>query len=262
MCVSPYVLQTVPLAKCHLSSFIHDLNKHCLYHNTKNYYKKKSLSFRFVISDFPVNQICILDAVCVVSLVIFFRSVQPLLRCCQRSALLLVARRQSSSSSASPFTLLSRYVGHSDWYRPNRWGKFSWDFLEHKDTSIEEVDMSYTLINYRGMTNLWTQHHLRTLKLRGCPEVDDWFLAGLHNFQDTLEELDISHCPLITTGGLAALRNLTALKRLNVSSLPKVSSPELVFILLEEMLPKCQITADNCDYSLMQQGVGDTGGQR
>ncbi|XP_017295713.1 distal membrane-arm assembly complex protein 2 [Kryptolebias marmoratus] len=168
---------------------------------------------------------------------------------------------------ASAFYILSmgggfRYVGHSDWYRPNRWGKFSWDFLEHKDTSIEEVDMSYTLINYRGMTNLWTQHHLRTLKLRGCPEVDDWFLAGLHNFQDTLEELDISHCPLITTGGLAALRNLTALKRLNVSSLPKVSSPELVFILLEEMLPKCQITADNCDYSLMQQGVGDTGGQR
>jgi len=52
------------------------------------------------------------------------------------------------------------------------------------------------------------QKSLRTLSLRGCPEVDDWFLARLHVFQDSLEELDISRCPRITTGGLAALRNL------------------------------------------------------
>jgi hypothetical protein len=38
--------------------------------------------------------------------------------------------------------------------------------------------------------------------------VDDWALARLHVFQDTLEELDISCCPHITIGGLAALRNL------------------------------------------------------
>ena len=49
---------------------------------------------------------------------------------------------------------------------------------------------------------------LRTLSLRGCPEVDDWALARLHVFQDTLEELDISCCPDITIGGLAGLGNL------------------------------------------------------
>lgn len=38
--------------------------------------------------------------------------------------------------------------------------------------------------------------------------MDDWFLARLHMLQDSLEELDISHCPRITIGGLAALRNL------------------------------------------------------
>lgn len=95
--------------------------------------------------------------------------------------------------------------------------------------------MSYTLINYRGLSNLGNGLHLvltyflylqhqvlgcimflisegqgsvRTLSLQGCPEVDDWFLARLHIFQDSLEELDISHCPLVTIGGLPALRNL------------------------------------------------------
>uniref|UniRef100_A0A3B3CG28 Distal membrane-arm assembly complex protein 2 n=1 Tax=Oryzias melastigma TaxID=30732 RepID=A0A3B3CG28_ORYME len=143
-----------------------------------------------------------------------------------------------------------RFVGQSDWFRANRRGKFSWDFLQFKNTPLEEVDMSHTLVNYTGLTNLATQKQLRTLRLRGCPEIDDWFLARLHIFQDSLEELDISECPRITTGGLVALRNLKGLKLLNVSSLPRVSSPGLVIILLEEMLPQCQITAEGYNHSL------------
>uniref|UniRef100_A0A1A7X7A0 Distal membrane-arm assembly complex protein 2 n=1 Tax=Iconisemion striatum TaxID=60296 RepID=A0A1A7X7A0_9TELE len=149
-----------------------------------------------------------------------------------------------------------RFVGHSDWFRTDKRGKFSWDFLNHKDTPLEEVDMSHTVINYQGLFNLEEQHHLRTLKLQGCPEVDDWFLAKLHVFQDSLEELDISHCPLITAGGLATLKNLKRLKHLNVSSLPRLPSPGLVIILLEEMLPQCQITADGYDHSLRLAGRG------
>ncbi|XP_022616246.1 distal membrane-arm assembly complex protein 2 [Seriola dumerili] len=143
-----------------------------------------------------------------------------------------------------------RYVDQTDWFRPNQRGKFSWDFMNHKDTHLEEVDMSYTVINYSGLQNLEGQRSLRTLSLRGCSEVDDWFLARLHMFQDSLEELDISHCPRITTGGLAALRNLKGLRRLDISSLPGISTPGLVIILLEEMLPLCQITANGYDHNL------------
>ncbi|XP_074497404.1 distal membrane-arm assembly complex protein 2 [Sebastes fasciatus] len=163
------------------------------------------------------------------------------------------------SDIASAYYILSlkggfRYVGQSEWFRADQRGKFSWDFLEHKNTPLEEVNMSYTVINYRGLGNLEEQKSLRTLSLRGCPEVDDWFLARLHVLQDSLEELDISHCPRITTGGLAALRNLKGLRRLDVSSLPGISSPGLVVILLEEMLPQCQITATGYDHSLRQEG--------
>ncbi|CAB1348748.1 unnamed protein product [Coregonus sp. 'balchen'] len=70
----------------------------------------------------------------------------------------------------------------------------------HWDTSIEEVDVSNTLINYTGLENLGTYHfihgrELRTLSVSGCAEVDHWFLSRLHIFQDTVEELDISNYP-------------------------------------------------------------------
>ncbi|XP_034556819.1 distal membrane-arm assembly complex protein 2 [Notolabrus celidotus] len=160
---------------------------------------------------------------------------------------------------AAAFYILSmkggfRYVGQSEWFHTDRRGKFNWDFLSHKDTQLQDINMSHTLINYRGLENLEGQRSLRTLSLQGCLEVDDWFLARLHIFQDSLEELDISHCPRITSGGLAGLRNLKGLKRLDVSSLPNISSPGLVVILLEEMLPQCQITANGYNFSLRREG--------
>ncbi|XP_061576226.1 distal membrane-arm assembly complex protein 2 [Cololabis saira] len=155
-----------------------------------------------------------------------------------------------------------RYAGQSQWFRADQRGRFSWDFLNHKDSPLEEVDMSHTVINYTGVLNLAEQQSLRTLKLQGCPEVDDWFLARLHVFQESLEELDISDCPRITTGGLPTLRNLKRLKRLNVSSLPGISSPGLVIILLEELLPQCHITADGYDLNLKEAGEEAMDGPR
>uniref|UniRef100_A0A667YCM2 Distal membrane-arm assembly complex protein 2 n=1 Tax=Myripristis murdjan TaxID=586833 RepID=A0A667YCM2_9TELE len=146
-----------------------------------------------------------------------------------------------------------RYAGQTEWFRTDQRGNFSWDFINHKDSPLEEVDMSHTDINYTGLGNLEGQRSLRSLSLRGCTEVDDWFLSRLHVFQDSLEELDISHCPGITTGGLVALRNLKGLRRLDVSSLSRISTPGLVIILLEEMLPHCQITATGYDHSLAQE---------
>ncbi|XP_072314157.1 distal membrane-arm assembly complex protein 2 [Eucyclogobius newberryi] len=149
-----------------------------------------------------------------------------------------------------------RFQGQSDWFRAE---KFSWDFLNHKDCLLEEIDLSYTLINFEGLDNFVEQKSLRTLSLKACPEVDGWFLSKLYMFQDSLEELDISHCPKITAGDLAALRHLKGLKRLNVSSLPAISNPGLIVILLEEMLPKCHIIADGYAFDLPQK---EDNGQR
>uniref|UniRef100_A0A674CRX5 Distal membrane-arm assembly complex protein 2 n=1 Tax=Salmo trutta TaxID=8032 RepID=A0A674CRX5_SALTR len=204
-----------------------------------------------------------------------YLSCQLMRRSCRQVTLLAAAARYRSSIPVAPPSLQSRlllflsqrfhdietilswsswfknrgirqknlFAGQSEWFRSDRRGKFNWDFMNHRDTSIEEVDVSNTLINYTGLENLVKQRGLRTLSVSGCAEVDDWFLSRLHIFQDTLEELDISNCPRISVGGLAALQKLRGLRRLDVSSLPRLQNPGLIAILLEEMLPHCHVTA-------------------
>uniref|UniRef100_A0A672KY51 Si:ch1073-228b5.2 n=1 Tax=Sinocyclocheilus grahami TaxID=75366 RepID=A0A672KY51_SINGR len=103
---------------------------------------------------------------------------------------------------------LKIFAGQSEWLRPDSRGRFSYDLMSTPDKQIEEVDLNGTLINHNGLENLVNQNKLQTLSLRGCPEVDDWFLARLHVFGESLVELDLSHCSRITVGGLAALQNL------------------------------------------------------
>lgn len=52
------------------------------------------------------------------------------------------------------FCYFCRFVGQSEWFRADSRGKFNWDFLNYKDTPVEEVDMSHTIINYVGLSNL------------------------------------------------------------------------------------------------------------
>ncbi|KAL4647407.1 ATP synthase subunit s-like protein [Arapaima gigas] len=156
-------------------------------------------------------------------------------------------QKQYGDNIAAAFYILSlkggfRFEGQSEWFRPNKKGKFSWDFINFQDLSIEEVDVSGTVINYNGLDNLVSQKNLRTLSVQGCPVVDDWFLSRLHIFQDSLEELNLSGCPCVSVGGLASLHHLRKLRRLDLSSLPRVQNPGLVRIMLEEVLPHCHIT--------------------
>lgn len=48
---------------------------------------------------------------------------------------------------------IPRFSSQSEWFRANKKGKFNWDFLDHKDLLLEEVNMNYTLINYSGLSN-------------------------------------------------------------------------------------------------------------
>lgn len=143
-----------------------------------------------------------------------------------------------------------RFAGQSQWFRPDSTGMFS--FMRSPHGQIEEVDLSGTLINHNGLGNLISQNKLKTLSFRGCPEVDDWFLASLHVFGDSLVELDLSDCTHVTVGGLAALQNLRKLKRLDISGLPRLQCPGLVRILLEEMLPHCQVIGVESEQGMIQ----------
>lgn len=46
-----------------------------------------------------------------------------------------------------------RFVEQTEWFCADKRGKFNWDFLNHKDALLQDINMSNTLINHRGLSN-------------------------------------------------------------------------------------------------------------
>ncbi|XP_058136291.1 distal membrane-arm assembly complex protein 2 isoform X3 [Dasypus novemcinctus] len=134
----------------------------------------------------------------------------------------------------------NRFQG-KEWIRPDRRGRFPYDFLKFQTVPVEAVDASGCAINYSGLDNLLPLKELQALWLQRCPHVDDWCLSRLHALADSLQELSLAGCPHISERGLACLHHLRHLRRLDISDLPAVASPGLTQILVEEMLPDCEV---------------------
>ncbi|XP_069602718.1 distal membrane-arm assembly complex protein 2 isoform X1 [Ranitomeya imitator] len=134
-----------------------------------------------------------------------------------------------------------RFKGHTEWFRPDHRGRYTWDFLQHKDVPIESLDLSGSMVTYTGLSNIDALSELRELNLSRCHHLDDWALSRLHVFKDSLEVLSLAGCRQVTERGLATLHHLQNLKHLDLTDLPAVNHKGLTRILLEEMLPACEI---------------------
>ncbi|XP_072464275.1 LOW QUALITY PROTEIN: distal membrane-arm assembly complex protein 2 [Notamacropus eugenii] len=140
-----------------------------------------------------------------------------------------------------------RFQDH-EWILPRDKKQFLRNSLHFQKLLLEEVDASGCVINYYGLENLVFLPSLRSLRLCGCPFVDDWCLSRLHSLGGSLQELSLAGCPQVTERGLACLHHLWNLRRLDISNLPAVSNKGLTQILVEEMLPHCEVVgADYAD---------------
>lgn len=128
-----------------------------------------------------------------------------------------------------------------EWIRATERGYSHRQLLNFQAVPIEAVDVSDCAINYEGLDNLLALKELQSLWLQRCPHVDDWCLSRLHQLAGSLQELSLAGCPRISERGLACLHHLQNLRRLDISDLPAVSNPGLTQILVEEMLPKCEV---------------------
>nr|XP_030730009.1 distal membrane-arm assembly complex protein 2 isoform X4 [Globicephala melas] len=127
-----------------------------------------------------------------------------------------------------------------EWMRPNGRG-LSGELWKLREVPIEAVDASGCAITYQGLDNLLALKELQSLSLQCCPHVDDWCLSRLYQLANSLRELSLAGCPRISERGLACLHHLQNLRRLDISHLPAVSNPGLTQILVEEMLPNCEV---------------------
>uniref|UniRef100_A0A8C3VWF6 Distal membrane-arm assembly complex protein 2 n=1 Tax=Catagonus wagneri TaxID=51154 RepID=A0A8C3VWF6_9CETA len=132
-----------------------------------------------------------------------------------------------------------RFQGN-EWIRSGH-GLSPLEFRKFQEVPVEAVDASGCAINYQGLDNLLALKELQSLSLQHCPHVDDWCLSRLHQLADSLQELSLAGCPRVSERGLACLHHLQNLRRLDISDLPAVSSPGLTQILVEEMLPNCEV---------------------
>ncbi|XP_021106645.1 ATP synthase subunit s-like protein isoform X2 [Heterocephalus glaber] len=128
-----------------------------------------------------------------------------------------------------------------EWIRSDEYRRFSAEVLKFQAVPVEAIDASGCAINYHGLDNLLPLKKLQCLSLQRCPHVDDWCLSRLYLLADSLQELSLAGCPQISERGLACLHHLSNLRRLDISDLPGVEYPGLTQILVEEMLPNCEV---------------------
>ncbi|XP_077192689.1 distal membrane-arm assembly complex protein 2 isoform X2 [Paroedura picta] len=143
-----------------------------------------------------------------------------------------------------------RFRGQTEWYREHNQRQYSVNLGNYRRVPLEGIDFSGSVISYDGLSCLVKLKSLKHLDLSQCPSVDDWSLSLLHVFRDTLEELSLAGCPRVTERGLGCLHHLESLRRLDVSDLPSVRNKSLVQILLEEMLPQCEVVGTCYDNEL------------
>ncbi|XP_029335816.1 distal membrane-arm assembly complex protein 2 isoform X2 [Mus caroli] len=134
-----------------------------------------------------------------------------------------------------------KFQDKEEWIRPNNRSHFLAELQKFQKVPVEAVDASGCAINYQGLSNLLPLKELRSLSLRRCPNLDDWCLSRLYLLAGSLQELSLAGCPRISERGLACLHHLQNLRRLDISDLPAVSHPGLTQILVEEMLPHCEV---------------------
>uniref|UniRef100_H0W1E9 Distal membrane arm assembly component 2 n=1 Tax=Cavia porcellus TaxID=10141 RepID=H0W1E9_CAVPO len=108
------------------------------------------------------------------------------------------------------------------------------------------------VINYHGLDSLLSLKELQSLSLQRCPHLDDWCLSRLYPLAGSLQELLLAGCPRISERGLACLHHLPNLRKLDISDLPAVEFPSLTQILVEEMLPNCEVIGTDWAQGLRQ----------
>jgi len=112
---------------------------------------------------------------------------------------------------------------------------------------VEEIDASEMDILFEGFDNMCSLVKLKKLHLRNCKYIDDWCLSRTHLFSNTLEYLDISGCHSVTERGICTLHPLRNLKTLVINDNPNIQNKELVSLLLQEIIPQCEVVGVQFD---------------
>lgn len=137
-----------------------------------------------------------------------------------------------------------RFKNHNEWIDKTKKDEIS-NFLNkcYANYILEELDLNGYPIRYQHLHFIFNLHYLKSLNLRGCTSINDWYLDKLSAEYPMLEKLDISECKNVTERGIEALYRMPNLKTLIVTNFYGSAAFDLTCFMLEDVNPylTCQI---------------------
>lgn len=112
---------------------------------------------------------------------------------------------------------------------------------ENHTFNVKVVDCSDSSIMKVGFDHLKGCHHIDTVILHTCKNLEKDGLLGLAQLKDTLKVLQVSDCDNIRDEGLVSLGQLSKLQELKIFEMRYVQDWNNVKQKLSGMLPKCHI---------------------
>ncbi|XP_014254589.1 ATP synthase subunit s, mitochondrial isoform X2 [Cimex lectularius] len=132
-----------------------------------------------------------------------------------------------------------RWIGNSDFV-----GHYNSLPLDPKLTgnyNIEEVKADQASISHHGFDHFSGCHNLSTLSFQKCWFVGDKALLKLGVLKDSLVNLEIIACDMVTENGIKDLKHLCNLRFLTIGKLKNVRNFEKNIENLASELPGCKI---------------------
>jgi len=121
---------------------------------------------------------------------------------------------------------------------------------------VEAIDASCSNLVYEGFNNLRNLIFLKSLDVSYCPEIDDWCLDRISGeYQDSLEELDLSGCKMVNLTGLEVLWRLRKLKVLKLKDMDHIPDLGLLCLMLLEENPHLQIVGVDYEDTKLLEGT-------
>ncbi|EEB10954.1 conserved hypothetical protein [Pediculus humanus corporis] len=97
---------------------------------------------------------------------------------------------------------------------------------------VEAINAEKTNLCFEGLQNICQLEYLKSLSLKGLKEINDWCLDWITNeFQNQIEDLDISFCTNITHRGIPSLHRFENLKTLTLEGISEAPEFKLACLI-------------------------------
>lgn len=134
-----------------------------------------------------------------------------------------------------------KFYNSPNWIRADKEKRYNLPSKFVPNVAVEAIDAGDTELLYESVVHFELLQRLKWLSFRNNKHIDDFFLDRLAFFKDSLAYLDISGCSNVTERGVMSLHRLRALQFLNIGNLINVKHPQLLCLLLEDVLPNCRV---------------------